>query len=141
MTNLRYREGRGASATKKKRLLCFLLASISLLFAACHDNNGYAGKVTLPAKGGTKVIKGDHFMHTYYIANFNGRNDGAQDNSDEDSIRVSYQWLKASSSFRERGKEIVVTAEPNTTGKRRRLYIHGMVMNDVITIKVVQTER
>ena len=113
---------------------------MSLLFAACYDNNGYAGKVTFPAQGGTKVIKGESFMHTYGIADFNGRNDEAQDNSDEDSIRVSYQWLKAASAFRERGKEIIVTAEPNTTGKRRRLYIHGMVMNDVITIKVVQRE-
>ena len=114
---------------------------MSLFLAACYDNNGYTGKVTFPAKGGTKVVKGEYFMHTYSIANFNGRNDGMQDNSDEDSIRVSYQWLKASSSFRERGKEIIVTAEPNTTGKRRRLYIHGMVMNDVITIKVVQKEQ
>ena len=34
--------------------------------------------------------------------------------------------------------QLEMTAAPNHTGKRRTLYVHGMVNNDAAEIKVVQ---
>ena len=78
-------------------------------------------------------------MHSLGMSTFNGSTEGLVKERGEDSIRMSMHWLKVTSSVWP--MHLFITAEPNTTGKRRRLYIDGMAFNNVITIKVVQKER
>lgn len=71
---------------------CFLL--VPFLLAACEGNSGYTRTVTMPAAGGTKVIRGDKVLHSLGMSTFNGSTEGLVKEKGEDSIRMSMHWLK-----------------------------------------------
>jgi len=58
---------------------------------------------------------------------------------ENDTIIATYYWLtvKYKESF---NNDMKIIAEPNTTGKKRTLYVYCMVDNSGATIKVTQSK-
>lgn len=118
-----------------KRLIFIATLLLSILaFNSCEkDRFGYDNKVTFSAQGGEVDIEGDDAIYTLSIGDYNGN----EKHSEGDVIMVAnYDWLTASAM--KGSSEIRLIAEPNTTGKRRKLYVYGMVYNKMIDITVIQ---
>ena len=123
-----------------KRL--FFIAAMLLTvfsFASCNkDNFGYEKQIEFTAEGGTKTVTGTESIYELSIANYNGEEEWDDDELDgnESVMTVHFDWLSAVAT--RHTKTIVVTAEPNKTGKRRVLYIYGEVRDRSSCIKVIQ---
>ena len=104
------------------------------------DNFGYEKQVDHSAEGGTKIVTGTESIYELSIANYNGEEEWDDDelDGDETIMSVHFDWLSAVAT--RHTKTIVITAEPNKTGKRRVLYVYGAVRNRSSCIKVVQNK-
>ena len=100
------------------------------------DNFGYPSKVSFGREGGIKVVSGDHYLYNLEIADYNGDGAGSENSLDDDSLIVTYKWLTIKAKTRD--NDLTIIAEPNTTGKSRKLYIYGGVQNQFAEIKVTQ---
>ena len=113
------------------------LLFIPLLLASCEeDNYGYPSKMTFEREGGTKICSGTSSFYCLEINNYNGI--GAADNiSDTDSIKVTYDWLTIKcKKFTD--SQLKMIAAPNPSGKKRTLYVYGHVNDSFAEIKVEQ---
>lgn len=112
--------------------------SLVLLLSGCEkmDNFGYPSKVSFGREGGIKVVSGDHYLYNLEIADYNGDGECSQNSMDDDSLIVTYKWLTIKAKTRD--NDLTIIAEPNTTGKSRKLYIYGGVQNQFAEIKVTQ---
>ena len=70
------------------------------------------------------------------IADYNGDGAGSENSLDDDSLIVTYKWLTIKAKTRD--NNLTIIAEPNPTGKSRKLYIYGDVTNQFAEIKVTQ---
>ena len=125
---------------KRLALLAIVLLSV-LGFSSCDkDNFGYEKKIEFSADGGTQTVSGTETIYELSIANFNGEEEYDDDelDGDESVMSVKFRWLSAVAT--RHTKSIVITAEPNRTGKRRVLYVYGDVNNRSACIKVVQNK-
>ena len=119
-----------------KRLFFVAALVLSVLaFNSCDEDNwGWDNKVVFSADGGTQDVDGDEAIYTLSIGNYNGDEKAAEEIGG--IMVVTYDWLTASAV--KNTNEIVLIAEPNKTGKQRKLYVYGMVNNKSIDITVVQ---
>ncbi len=119
-------------------LWAMALLSICGLQSCDKDNFGYEKKIEFTAEGGTKSVTGADAIYELSIANFDGEEEYDNDELDgnEMVMSVKFRWLLAVAT--RHTKTIVLTAEPNTTGKRRTLYVYGDVNNRSARIKVIQ---
>ena len=125
-----------------KRIL-FIASMMLTIFGltSCNkDNFGYEKQVDFSAEGGTKIVTGTESIYELSIANYNGEEEWDDDELDgnETIMSVHFDWLSAVAT--RHTKTIVITAEPNKTGKRRVLYVYGAVRNRSSCIKVVQNK-
>jgi hypothetical protein len=119
-----------------KRL--FLIAALlltALSFNSCEEDQwGYDNRVIFTAQGGEEDIDGEDAIHTLSI--------GSPDGKEEFSVEVGnimtakLDWLTAIAIKGD--NEIQLIAEPNETGKKRKLYVYGMIRNKVMDITVIQ---
>ena len=116
-----------------------ILASAVLLFASCEgfDNHGYPSKMSFDARGGIKMVSGELAFMYLGIRDYNGNGtSGGHNDETQDTFIVTYQWLTVKATpFKD---EMTIVAEPNTTGKNRRLYIDGGTDTRNVEIKVTQ---
>jgi hypothetical protein len=120
-----------------KKTLTAMLACLVLLFASCNDNDnyGYTSNVNFGTNGGRKVILGNNDFDILEINSYAGN--GTVSNADNsDSLIVTNQWLTVR--CRKYDKKLVLIAEPNRTGKSRKMYVAGWVMDSSAEIKVTQ---
>ena len=110
-----------------------LILSIFTLSSCEEDRWGYDNKILFSAKGGTTEVDGDDAIHTLSIGEYNGEEKTAQG---EAIMVVNYDWLTASAL--KGSNNILLVAEPNNTGKKRKLYVSGMVRDRVMDITVIQ---
>ena len=120
---------------KRKILIAFLF--IPFLIASCEgDNYGYPSKMTFEREGGTKICSGAYGCYSVEILNYNGIGATSKGKA-MDSIKVTYDWLTVKSkNYNDTQLEMI--AAPNHTGKKRTLYVDGMVDDNSAEIKVVQ---
>lgn len=90
----------------------------------------------IPQEGGTKVVKGTTDFYDLGIRRWNGDTQGCECDEEGSMKYAKMLWLTAK--FNKRTGELTIIAEPNTQGKKRRLIIDGMVMDNVIDIEVHQ---
>ncbi|MBO5875477.1 MAG: hypothetical protein J6Q20_03010 [Alistipes sp.] len=123
-----------------KRIALWAVALLTILgLQSCNkDNFGYERQVEFTAEGGTKSVTGTESIYELSIANYNGNEEWDDDELDgnESVMTVHFDWLSAVAT--RHTKTIVITAEPNKTGKRRVLYIYGEVRDRSSCIKVIQ---
>lgn len=114
-----------------KRVIKIALFGIVILMGSCSilDNYGYPGKISFGSEGGTKEISGDDYPYTLEITNTDddGVNVGIlyDEFASSDSFWVSHKWLTVKA--KKGDNKIFITAEPNTTGRSRTLYVSGMI--------------
>ena len=125
-----------------KRIVLLAIAVLSIFgIQSCNKENfGYEKVVEFTADGGTQTVTGTEPIYELSIANYNGNEEYDDDELDDNELvmTVKYNWLSAVAT--RHTKTIVLTAEPNTTGKRRVLYVYGDVNNRSASIKVIQNK-
>lgn len=99
-------------------------------------NYGFPKKVTFGVEGGAKVVKGSKDLYAVGIRTYGGENKGTESDTLSSGYYAKRDWLKAE--FNSRTGEMTIMADPNTSGKKRRLIVDGMVMNGVVDIVVHQ---
>ncbi len=121
-----------------KRLISILALVLSVFaFNSCEEDQwGYDNKVIFSAQGGTEDIDGDQPIYTLSI----GTHDGQEKNAVEVAgvMTVKYDWLTAIAIKDD--NEIELIAEPNNTGKKRKLYVYGSINNRFTDITVIQNK-
>ena len=114
-------------------IAALLLTAIS--FNSCEEDKwGFDNRVMFSAAGGDEDVDGDEAIHSLSIGNGLGDEKGATELAGV--MTVTYDWLTATAV--KGGDEIHLVAQRNTTGKRRTLYVYGMVRNRTMDITVVQ---
>jgi hypothetical protein len=111
-----------------------LLLSVFAFNSCEEDAYGWDNKVIFSAQGGVEDVDGDADIYTLSIGNYNGEENPATEIAG--IMTAKFEWLTATAM--KNSDEIVLTAEPNDTGKERRLYVYAMSGNKVIDITVVQ---
>lgn len=115
-------------------LLC-IIASTIILACTSNGNFGYPSKITFPKEGGTKIISGTSSIYNIDITNYNGEGKNEKYHG-QDTLILTCQWLTIKR--KQYDTKFVIIAEPNTTGKKRTLYIAAFVDDEFAEIKVEQ---
>ena len=122
---------------KRTIFIAALFLSIFALSSCEEDRWGWDNKVIFSAAGGTESVDGDDSIYTLSIGNHDGHEIQADDIAG-DVMTVTYDWLTATT--KKGDNEITLIAQPNTTGKKRKLYVYGMIHNNVMDITVIQNK-
>ena len=110
-----------------KKLLYYFAVGLMLLCASCsmiiEDQMGFPGTVTFSKEGGEKIVKGDREEGPFY---FYIEGDDRVASSLEgviDGYNVArYKWLTVKSPM-ENEALLIITVEPNASGKSRKLEV------------------
>lgn len=123
-----------------RKVLPIVIIFVALCFTSCLENHhGYPKKINFPAEGGTIDITGDDYIVSMEITDYDGHgSDHSKPEGMENYDYDSYQWLTASSE--KASYKITLTAEPNTTGRNRKLYLHLNFGPDYADILIKQNK-
>lgn len=116
-----------------------MAALCALLFCtACNlfDNYGYPDRVSFTAEGGSKSVKGGHGFYQISITDYNGGHGNSETTEEEGLSTTTRDWLTVSAP--KGSSELTFTADPNPTGRSRKLYVAVWVDNSFADIKVTQ---
>ena len=124
---------------EKKHGLAALLLLLLLVACGPSGNYGYPLKLSFGREGGTKICSGNDAFSSISITDYNGNGETKLSKGENDTIIATCYWLtvKYKGPF---NNEMKIIAEPNTTGKKRTLYIDCMVYNHGAVIKVTQSK-
>lgn len=121
----------------KRFMIIAALVLAAFTFNSCEEDRwGYDNKVVFSADGGHEDVEGDDSVYTLSIGDKNGNEKTAVDALGV--MTVTYDWLTATAVKGE--NEIHLVAAPNKTGKQRKLYVYGMIGNNVMDITVIQNK-
>lgn len=122
-------------------LIKFLLCILPFLCTSCFKevDLGFPATVTFSKEGGTKTVTGDVAFTNADIHDYTTGEQGEETLREDGTRYNSYKWLKVEyKEYKWNSKELTIYAEPNTTGKSRKLYIELYSGPEYHVIKVVQ---
>ena len=117
-------------------MVAALLLSAFALNSCEEDRWGFDNRVVFSAAGGEEDVDGDASIYNLSIGDYNGEEKSAVEIAGV--LTVTYDWLTATAVKGE--NEIHLVAAPNKTGKQRKLYVYGMIRNNVMDITVIQNK-
>ena len=130
-----------------KRILFLIVFALFLAaFASCQKYNAFdVEEVIFPKGGGTLIIENwagqgceiYDYEYQVYSASISGISYGIDPSNHKitDPIKTTFKWLTAE--YLDQTK-IQLTAEPNKTGKLRKLGLIGDVQNHHTSIPIIQ---
>lgn len=121
-----------------KAKILFIFLTVLCLFTSCTSpaNYGFPYNVMFGKEGGSTICSGTESFYHITISDYDGNGNGRLEDGENDTIMVSYEWLTVK--FRKGMTEFKLAATPNTTGKKRTLYLDVAVDNLAADIKVTQ---
>ncbi len=128
----------------KKYLPYLLIFILNLTATSCEEEKdfGYPSAISLSGVGETVKLAGSKnyppIIDFIEILDYNGDGNAAHASEDEGSLTVTTQWLTVESSLTE--NKITLTAEPNGTSKKRKLYLYLHFANSRQEITVAQSK-
>ena len=110
-----------------KKLLYYFAVGLMLLCASCgrliDDQMGFPGTVTFSKEGGEKIVKGDREEGPlYFYIEGDGRVASSLEGVIDGYYVAKYKWLTVKSPM-ENDELLIMTVEPNASGKSRKLEI------------------
>ncbi|WP_028896563.1 BACON domain-containing protein [Prevotella sp. HUN102] len=125
----------------KKRNLWLTALLLPLLLAACAplDNYGFPRIMKFGKEGGSKVCVGSESFGNISIHDYDGNGPGTITQGEYDTVIVTYDWLTVKYRYPQfTVTHFKMTAQPNTTGRKRTLYVSVAVDDFSADIKVTQ---
>lgn len=123
----------------KRFMIIAMLLLMAFSFNSCEEDRwGYDNRVIFSAAGGEEDVDGDIAAPLHSLSIGDGQGDEKAATEVAGFLTVTYDWLTAT--VREADDEIHLIAQRNTTGKRRKLIVFGMVGNRVLDITVIQNK-
>lgn len=119
-----------------KRLLSliFLAIMLSMFITSCEDEVFPVDRVTFPSEGGSQDLVRTFYNNHIYTE------DGVKEIRIEHPYKeyntCTLDWLTIG--WKDNSSVFTITAQKNTTGKRRKLYIFGMCCGQSSSLPVVQ---
>lgn len=119
----------------KRFLLIVAFILVAFAFNSCEEDRwGWDNKVVFSAAGGEEDVDGDRSIYHLSIGEYNGNEKSAVEVAGV--MTITYDWLTATAVKGD--NEIVLIAQPNKTGKKRKLYVYGAIDNRSTDITVIQ---
>lgn len=125
-----------------KILLLLFLGGMMMTSCNIVHNSGYPHKIYINGSGGSKTIFGEGYLSSdvsvYEFGNATAHSDTSlNDTVKRDSFLIQYKWLTVK--WKYRGQSLIVEANPNTTGKNRKMWIRlGMALENDAEVTIVQ---
>lgn len=124
-----------------KTMIRFLLLCLSLTLTSCgfftEIDMGFPKTVTFPKEGGEQTVTSNeiYYLKSFQIIdeNLNGSHSRVDENL---NTKASNQWLTVEGNWN--SHELKITAEPNTSGKKRKSKIEIYQRYDYCVIEVEQ---
>ena len=106
-----------------KKLFALLVLVVAVVMTSCEKevDLGYPTSVTFTADGGEKTITGVEPFTDAHIHDYNSGEDGEFIPREDDIQCQVYEWL--SIEYLANSTELKIIAEPNASGKSRKLHI------------------
>ncbi|HIS10992.1 MAG TPA: BACON domain-containing protein [Candidatus Avibacteroides excrementipullorum] len=110
-----------------KKLLYYFAVGLMLLCASCgrliDDQMGFPGTVTFSKEGGEKIVKGDREEGPFYFyIEGDDRVASPLEGVIDGYYVAKYKWLTVKSPM-ENEALLIITVEPNASGKSRKLEV------------------
>ena len=129
----------------KKYLLLVVSVIVACLCASCESEEdfGFPSKIKMSGKGETLELKGHNDLPPGIIQiqvldyDGDGNNSGLS-TEDKDYLQTTTDWLTVKYSDSE--YKLILTAEPNKTDKKRKLYLYLLSGNSRQEISVTQSK-
>ncbi|MDE6396531.1 MAG: hypothetical protein K2K84_04605 [Muribaculaceae bacterium] len=118
-----------------KKLTTLLIPFLLLLSSCFHEVNfGYPKCIEFHSDGGTKKIFGDDSFS--YMVIYDDTDGDRSEINDDTIITVSYDWLQIE--YIRGSESFTITAQPNSTGHKRKLKVEGYSGYEYASIDVIQ---
>lgn len=120
--------------------LPLIFAAIAFVSCEKEEDFGYPSSVEMSSNGETVELYGSYeYSHIAHIEilDYDGNGNGnGYDSDDAESFSVTNDWLTVESPRAE--NKLILSAAPNSSGKKRKLYLHLYCGGNRQEIKVIQ---
>ncbi|MBO5893899.1 MAG: BACON domain-containing protein [Alistipes sp.] len=121
-----------------KKLFALLVLVVAVVMTSCEKEAdfGYPQSVNFTKDGGEKLITGTTNFTGAYIHDYKSGEDGAFVPHEDDIECQVYKWLTIE--YLANSTELKIIAEPNTSGKSRKLHIELHLRQEYQVVEVKQ---
>ena len=107
----------------KRFILCLMALVVTSIMTSCEKevDLGYPKTISFTKDGGEKVITGTTYFTDAHIHDYKSGEDGEFIPREDDIQCQVYEWL--SIEYLANSTELKIIAEPNASGKSRKLHI------------------
>ncbi|MGM9764166.1 MAG: hypothetical protein ACI3ZQ_09130 [Candidatus Cryptobacteroides sp.] len=124
----------------KQLFIKTILCSLALLCVSCFKETdlGFPKTVTFSNEGGVQYVEGNRHFAYATVQNYKTGDQGSVSKNEEDLFYNELDWLRVE--YHEINNEtLMIYAEPNKSGKSRKLYIELYSGPDYQVIEVIQS--